>query len=64
MLISLSKVHRRVAEIVRHCTTSRDHTHLLIWSRWKPAAGEVMVSVFFLGVLLVCNVLFVVLCMK
>jgi hypothetical protein len=54
-LFSLEKLHWRVAEIVRHHVTWGDCTHLLFWSRWKPAAGGIMVSVFFLGV---CCLLF------
>ena len=48
VLISLKKLHRRVSEILRHRETSGNHTHQLIWSRWKPAAGgDHGVGVFF-----------------
>ncbi len=54
------KLHCHVAEIVRHRATLGDRTHLLFWSRWKPAAGgDHGVSVF-LGV---CCLLFVVACL-
>ena len=56
MLISLKKMHRRVAEIVRHCAMLGDHTRLLIRSLWKPAAGGDHGDNVFLGVLLVCVV--------
>jgi hypothetical protein len=46
----LKKLHRRVAEIVRHHVTSGDRTHLLFEAAGSRRPGGIMVSVFFLGV--------------
>ena len=54
-------MHPRVAEMVRHCATLGNHTHLIIWSRWKLAAGGDHDFGVLLGELCV---LFVVSCMK
>ncbi len=55
-LVSGIKMHQCVADIGIDCPTYRDHTHLSIWSCWKPAGGGdhgVAVFLFFLCCVLV-----------
>ena len=58
-LVSHKKLHRRVAVIDIDRATYGDRTHLLNWSRWKPAGGgDHGVGVFWklCGVVVVCGV--------